>query len=203
MAVHPTDPNKVAVAVAGGAKVKVTVDGGQTWQNMTLNLPGFNSLSIAWHDNGANGLYVGMDYGIFYIDDFLSEWQPFYNNLPNVIVNELEVNAVDGKLYAATYGRGLWVSPLQDPFLSVDQYTLANNVSIVPNPATDQVIIAMSEAVEADIRLFEISGKLVMYHPDVTIENKYTLDISGLNTGVYFLRINSNLGTVTKRLIKE
>ena len=61
----------------------------------------------------------------------------------------------------------------------------------------------MAEAVEADIRLFDISGKLVIYQPDVTIANRYTLDISGLKTGVYFVRINSNLGTVTKRLIKE
>ena len=201
--VHPTDPDKVAVALVGASKVKVTQDGGQTWQNISLNLPDFNSLSIAWHDNGANGLYVGMDYGIFYIDDYLSEWQPYYNNLPNVIVNELEVNVADGKLYAATYGRGLWASPLQDPILSVDRYTVANNVSIVPNPANDRVIIAMAEAVEADIRLFDISGKLVIYQPDVTIANRYTLDISGLKTGVYFVRINSNLGTVTKRLIKE
>lgn len=203
MAVHPTNPNKVAVALVGGAKVKVTEDGGQTWQNMTLNLPNFDSLSITWHDNGADGLYVGMDYGIFYIDNGLTEWQPFSNNLPNVIVNELEINEADGLIYAGTYGRGLWASPVQVPVLGVDDFALQNQVSLVPNPAQNEVTISLEESLEADIRLFDIVGKLVIYQPDVQIEKKHTIDISKLNTGIYFVRINTSAGTVTKRLIKE
>jgi len=204
MAVHPTDPNKIAVAVTGGSKVKVSLDGAQTWTDMKLNLPNFDSLSIAWHDNGADGLYVGMDYGIFYIDDTMSEWLPYSNNLPNVIVNELEVNTVDGNLYAGTYGRGLWVSPLQEVvIIGVNDVDNASLVSIVPNPATNEITIGLKEAIEADIRLFDVAGKLVILQRDVMIENTHTVDISGLNTGLYFVRINSSLGTITKRIIKE
>ena len=203
MAVHPTDPNRIAVAVTGGSKVKVSLDGAETWIDLRLNLPNFDALSIAWDDNGLNGLYVGMDYGIYYINDTMPEWLPYNNNLPNVIVNELEVNTADGKLYAATYGRGLWASPLQDPILGVNDFDNGNAVSIVPNPAFNEVTIALTEAVEADIRLFDIAGKLVIYQPNVQIDNTHTLDISGLKTGMYFVRVNSNLGTVTKRLIKE
>jgi len=203
MAVHPTDPDRIAVALVGGAKVKVSYDGGNTWVNMTLNLPNFDSLSIAWDDNGANGLYVGMDYGIYYIDSYLDEWQPYSNNLPNVIVNELEVNTADGKLYAATYGRGLWASPLAVPVLSVDDNTLADRVRLAPNPANTEVSIALPQAVEGDIRVFDLTGKLVIYKQDIQIENTHTMNISGLKSGMYFVRINSELGTVTKRLIKE
>lgn len=203
MAVHPTDPNKIAVALTGGSKVKVSTDGAQTWTDMRLNLPNFDSLSIAWHDNGADGLYVGMDYGIFYIDNTMSEWLPYSNNLPNVIVNELEVNTVDGNIYAGTYGRGLWVSPLQEVVLGVNDVDTASLVSIVPNPASNEITIGIEEAVEADIRLFDVAGKLVILQRDVMIENTHTVDISGLGTGLYFVRINSNLGTITKRIIKE
>ena len=203
MAVHPTDPNRIAVATTGGSKVKVSLDGAETWIDLRLNLPNFDALSIAWDDNGLNGLYVGMDYGIYYINDTMPEWLPYNNNLPNVIVNELEVNTADGKLYAATYGRGLWASPLQDPILGVNDFDNGNTVSIVPIPALNKVTIALTETVEADIRLFDIAGKLVIYQPNVQIDNTHTLDISGLRSGLYFVRINSNLGTVTKRLIKE
>jgi hypothetical protein len=183
--------------------VKVSYDGAQTWTEMGLNLPGFTALAIAWHDNGANGLYVGMDYGVYYIDSTLDEWQPYSNNLPNVIVNELEVNTVDGKLYAGTYGRGLWATPLAEPVLGVNDNTIANKVSLVPNPANDEVSILITEAVEADIRVFDLTGKLVIFQLDVPVVTRYTLDVSGLNAGVYFVRINSEIGTVTKKLIKR
>jgi hypothetical protein len=145
-----------------------------------------------------------MDYGIFYIDDTMTEWLPYSNNLPNVSVNELEVNTVDGNIYAGTYGRGLWVSPLQEVIIvGVNDVNSANLVSIVPNPASNEITIGLKEAVEADIRLFDVAGKLVIFQPDVMIENTHTLDISGLGTGLYFVRINSSLGTITKRIIKE
>ena len=35
--------------------------------------------------------------------------------LPNVQIRELEINTADNKLYAATYGRGLWRVNLFDP----------------------------------------------------------------------------------------
>lgn len=108
IAVHPTNPFKIAVALVGASKVKVSDDGGETWQDYLLNLPNFSSLCVVWDDNGEDGLYVGMNYGIYYIDNTFSEWQPFITNLPNVIVNELEINQEDGKIYAGTYGRGLW-----------------------------------------------------------------------------------------------
>ncbi|MBZ0326416.1 MAG: hypothetical protein K8F54_02325, partial [Altibacter sp.] len=68
IAIHPTNPNKVAVAVNGGNHVFVTNDGGTTWQNYGLNLPNFTALSVIWDDNGHDGLYLGMNYGLFYID---------------------------------------------------------------------------------------------------------------------------------------
>ncbi|NNM22061.1 MAG: T9SS type A sorting domain-containing protein [Flavobacteriaceae bacterium] len=203
MAVHPTDPNRIAVAVNNGALVQVSEDGGETWQNMRLNLPNFSSLAIAWDDNGANGLYVGLDYGIYYINDTMQEWIPYNNNLPNVIINELEVNTADGNLYAASYGRGLWVSPLQEPILGTNDVNGSNFLSLVPNPAADEVTIGLDRAIEADIRVFDVSGKLMMYLPNQLLERNHVLDVSVLNSGIYFIRINSALGTATKRLIKE
>ncbi len=56
-----------------------------------------------------------MDVGIYYTDSTLSNWQPFDQGLPNVIVNELEIQYGAGKLRAATYGRGIWQSDLYSP----------------------------------------------------------------------------------------
>ncbi|MCH9661207.1 MAG: T9SS type A sorting domain-containing protein [Bacteroidetes bacterium] len=206
IAIHPLDPNKVAIATSAAERVYVTEDGGVTWNSMSLNLPPFNALAVVWDNNGEDGLYVGMDYGLYYIDNTFSEWQPYFNNLPNVIVNELEINFAEGKIYAGTYGRGLWVSPTQDGTIVLgNENTLLTEekVSLFPNPAANELTIQLTEAMETDIRIFDVSGKLVIYQADVAINGRHTLNISSLTKGVYFVRLNSDFGTVTQKIIKQ
>ena len=203
IAIHPANPNLAAVATTSANKVYVTTDGGTTWTNYLFNLPSFSALSVVWDDNGADALYVGMNYGLFYIDNTFSEWQPYNNNLPNVIVNELEINSVDGKVYAGTYGRGLWASPKGTPSLGTQDFLSETNITLYPNPANKTVTINLQKNIESDIRIFDMLGKLVIYQSDVFISKEQTIDISKLNNGIYFIRINSMKGSVTKKFIKE
>lgn len=202
-AVHPSDPNTIAAVTTSSNKVLISEDGGQTWNNRLLNLPNFAALSVVWDGSDVNGLYVGMDYGIYYIDDTLSEWQVYNNNLPNVIVNELEINNADGMIYAGTYGRGLWASPVVNIVLGTEDFLNGAEVGIYPNPANDEVKIVLEESMEADIRVFDVAGKLVIYQPDVYLENHHAIDVSNLNNGLYFIRINTENGSVTKKLMKR
>ncbi len=203
MAVHPTDPNRIAVAVTAGTKVRVSTDGGDSWTTVNSGLPNFASLAVAWDDNGENGLYVGMDYGIYYIDDTYTDWQPYNTNMPNVIVNELEINYADDMVYAGTYGRGTWASPRYDTVLAVEDFLNGNNVGIFPNPATTEVNIVMNQSAEADVHVFDVTGKLVIYEANTFIESRHTVDISSLNAGIYFVRINANGSSITKKLLKQ
>ncbi len=203
IAIHPSNPDKIAVALSGSAKVNVSEDGGQTWQSYLFNLPNFSALAVVWDDNGEDGLYVGMDYGIYYIDNTFSEWQPFITNLPNVIINELEINQGDGKIYAGTYGRGLWASTKYGFVIGVEDVLSPNQVALFPNPANQEFTISYPGAVEMDIRVFDVTGKLVIFQRDVEFNQQYTIDVSGLNSGIYFTRLSSAKGVVTKRFIKE
>jgi len=203
IAIHPTNPDMIAAATTNGNKIMVSVDGGNTWTSYKKNLPNFSALSVVWDDNGEDGLYLGMDYGIYYIDNTLEDWQPYSNNLPNVIVNELDINTETNMLYAATYGRGLWVSPVVDPLLAVADIISEKSVTIHPNPATNSVIISLEEPLEGDIRVFDTSGKLVIYQADRSFSRSNELNISDLQNGVYFIRINSEKGIITKKLIKN
>ena len=203
VAIHPTNPDLIAVATTGAGKVYVSNDGGETWISYLYNLPSFSALALVWDDNGEDGLYLGMNYGVFYIDNTLSEWQPYSNNIPNVIINELEINSVDEKIYAGSYGRGLWSSPIVPHILSTTSFLSQDQVTLYPNPANTIVTLNLQKSVEADIRVFDVLGKLVIYQPDVSIANSHTINISELNDGIYFIRINSEIGTITKKLIKE
>ncbi|MFT4698571.1 MAG: photosystem II stability/assembly factor-like uncharacterized protein [Flavobacteriaceae bacterium] len=205
IAIHPTNPNKIAVASSSSANpVVVSEDGGATWINYKFNLPTFSSLSVIWDDNGKDGLYVGMDYGLFYIDDTFTEWQPYNNNLPNVIINELDINNVTNMLYAGSYGRGIWSSPLIDDLIGVEDFLSQDQVSISPNPTSNEISIVVQQQVEADIRIFDILGKLMVYQSDISLgSNNHTIDVSNFSNGVYFVRINSDAGTITKKIIKK
>ena len=200
IAIHPTNPNKVAIATTGSQKVYVSSNGGNTWTSYRLNLPNFNAQALAWQGNSDNGLYVGMNYGVYYIDDTFTEWQPFSNGLPNVIISELEVNNADGKLYAGTYGRGLWSSALFDATLTVDDVSL-ESLQVYPNPASDNVFIKWDKKEQVSIRVFDALGKLMLFNKNVNISKSVALDVSNYKQGIYFIKISNREGFITKKLM--
>ncbi len=201
IAINPTDPDKIAVATTGASRVLVSNDGGNTWVDYKKNLPNFSALAVIWDDNGKEGLYLGMDYGIYYIDNTFTDWQTYSNLLPNVIINELDINNTTNMLYAGSYGRGLWASPLVDSTVGIEEVISDSNVSIYPNPATSEFTIALPKTMKAEVRIFDITGKLLIYEANALIANRYTVDVSSLSSGTYFVRLNTEEGTATKKLL--
>jgi len=202
IAIHPSDPMRVAVAVNGSAKVRLTDDGGATWETHLLNLPNFSALALVWDDNGDNGLYLGMDYGIYYIDDTFTEWQPFNTNLPNVIINELEINQSNGKIYAGTYGRGLWASIKYGYVVGIEDQINNQTVRIYPNPANDVLHITYNGALEVSLQVFDLQGKLLISKPNNWLDQTMTIPLDQLAAGAYFVRLTSAKGVMTQKFLK-
>ncbi|WP_204346187.1 T9SS type A sorting domain-containing protein [Psychroserpens algicola] len=199
IAIHPSDPNKVAIATTGNEKVYVSTNGGTSWTSYKLNLPNFNAQALVWHDNGEDGLYLGMNYGVYYIDNTYSEWQPFSNNLPNVEISELEINTAENKIYAATYGRGLWRSNIFDASLSVSDLEL-NTIAMYPNPATKEITLEWDRGNQVSIRIYDALGKLMYFSKNESLAEPKRIDISNYTSGLYFVKINNINGVVTKKL---
>lgn len=111
----PFDENVVYIAQQN--LIYKSTDKGQTWQNMTANLPNVNFNSIAYYKNSNEGLYLGTDIGIFYRDASMSEWISYSDGFPaSGRVTEIEIyydaeNPSNDVIRAGTYGRGLWSSP--------------------------------------------------------------------------------------------
>lgn len=119
IAVKDNDPNTVWVSLAGFSSQKVyqSTNGGDTWVNISSGLPSIPVYTIVYNKKSSviNQLFVGTELGV-YVKNGDSDWELFNNGLPNVKIGELEIfyssNLEDIRLKAATYGRGLWETPL-------------------------------------------------------------------------------------------
>jgi len=203
IAIHPTNENKIAIATTGGQKVYISIDGGVNWQSYLKNLPNFSALALVWTNHQQEGLYLGMNYGVYYIDtlDPSAQWQAFSNNLPNVEISELEINATKNKIYAATYGRGLWASDLFEIPLNSNDFNALSAISLFPNPATNKVNLVWNQNEEVTIRIFDALGKLVYYAKNKTLTNNFEINTSSFTSGLYFVNINTIDKNITKKLI--
>lgn len=115
IAVNDKDPRVLYVTFSGytaGQKVYKSADGGSTWINITGSLPNMPANAIVHENKADNPLYVGTDAGVYYLNDRLKDWVPYKSELPNVIVNHLEIDYATGIIRAATYGRGVWEAGL-------------------------------------------------------------------------------------------
>lgn len=114
IAVHPQDPQRLLIVTSGG--VYHSTNAGTSWTNISTGLPSGTKYCAAWENTGKNGIYVGGFGFVSYTnDDQNGQWVGFFDGLPTVRVYELEINYVSNTIFAGTYGRGLWESPLYQP----------------------------------------------------------------------------------------
>lgn len=115
VAVSPTNPQRVWVTFSGysaTAKVYATSNGGGAWTNLSAGLPNLPANTAVAPTSAGNGVYVGLDVGVYYRDDTITAWMPYMNGLPNVTVDHLVLDGTGTKIIAASYGRGVWSSDL-------------------------------------------------------------------------------------------
>ncbi len=132
IAVSQYNPLKIWVSLSGyndGNKIYTSEDGGETWQNYSDGLPNTPVNCVLYQDDTDQMLYAGTDLGVYYRSRGMKEWIAGNTGLPNVIVNELEIDYANKKIIAGTYGRGLWESPLPPsdgffPSFSASQMTV-------------------------------------------------------------------------------
>jgi hypothetical protein len=137
--IDPTDPTKIWVALNSTTnRVMVSTDAGATFTNVSAGLPTFSARTIVVDDNTPRGMYVGMNIGVYYKTEPDINWTNFSDNLPLVAINELEIQKAAGKLRVATYGRGVWESPVANipPPSGFTFNTPAPSVSSCPTPIT-------------------------------------------------------------------
>ncbi|MDD2562920.1 MAG: DUF4465 domain-containing protein [Salinivirgaceae bacterium] len=91
-----------------------------------------------------------------------------------------------------------YISPTE---VNIETIASFNNIHVFPNPASNYININTNSEKEVQLTIFDISGSLVKQVNHV-LDNQI-IDIQHLPSGLYVLRLQSNNGSVTKRLIKQ
>jgi photosystem II stability/assembly factor-like uncharacterized protein len=95
-----------------------SVDYGQTWTDISENIPGGPVNVIREDPKKKNVLYVGTDLGVYVTVDGGKNWHVLANGIPNCFVWDLIIHPRDNVLVIATNGRGMYaiddVAPIQN-----------------------------------------------------------------------------------------
>ena len=101
--------------------VYVTRDYGESWEDISSNLPEYGNVNTVRQDPvNPRLLYAGTEFGFFVSLDEGGSWERFMTGLPVVRVDDVVVHPRDGDLVLATHGRSVMVA---DDITPLQQFT--------------------------------------------------------------------------------
>ncbi|MFA7401178.1 MAG: T9SS type A sorting domain-containing protein [Bacteroidales bacterium] len=119
------------------------------------------------------------------------------------IKNDSNLICVAGANYVGQLGLGFANNDPNAPFscssLNIEDKQLINPaISLFPNPASDQLNINAFEANIQDVVMYDMMGKEIRHYS--VNDNKATLDVSALHSGLYVLRIKTEEGLLIQKV---
>lgn len=83
--------------------------------------------------------------------------------------------------------------------LSLDDTEIS--FSIYPNPATDKLVIDAGTIIKANIKLLDLSGRVVINTQ--MNQSLQTIDLTNLSNGVYMIKVEYGDQSITKKIVKH
>src|SRR5262245_7873969 len=148
----------------------VTDDLGQTWRDISGDLPDVPVTSIAVDPMRERTLYVGTDIGVFQTTDGGGTWVRFGLGLPRVASYMVRFHQATRSLVLATHGRGMFRLNVSEPnttvsaasfsrtSLAVDSIVAAFGVSLAGRTEAATTIPLPTELAGTTVRISDSSG---------------------------------------------
>lgn len=214
--VDDVNPDHIWVSYSGFNTVQVVEFQSGVWKQVNNGLPNIPVLCME-RDRVNKIMYIGTDAGVYIKHDTSSKWIPYNHNLPNVHVTDLDIDYKNKTIWAATYGRGMWRSPMQDSILVTEDTAksvqvirdVANELSILPNPSNGQFTVVCSNrqhyGSQAYLRIIDNTGRTVWRGRNrVDQSGKMQVNVTHLPGGVYVIELmNGNIIAGRKRIVLE
>lgn len=179
--IDPENPDKVWVCFGGlssGEKIYSTSDGGNSWTNISYNLPNLPTSKIEY-DYGNQILFLATDIGVYYLKETETIWFRM-GDFPHAITTGLELNHSSGKLLASTWGRGLWQTDIEGHCYDGTDLVITNSTTWTSDRELCQNLLVESNLV--------VKCKVTMpFNALISVKNGATLKIDN------GLILNSNI----------
>ncbi|MBK7444440.1 MAG: T9SS type A sorting domain-containing protein [Ignavibacteria bacterium] len=144
-----------------------TTNKGQTWSDISNNLPDAPVNAFAIDPLRTNVLFAGSDVGCYYSTNTGQSWQFLGSGLPMVSVYDMKIHPTAYYLVIGTHGRSMYKIDLNtiiginsNEQLTASDYKLEQNF---PNPFNPETTIKYSVSRKSfvQIKVYDISGKLI------------------------------------------
>ena len=76
-------------------------------------------------------------------------------------------------------------------------------VNIYPNPTTGELTIDNGQLTINSVEIIDIYGRKLSSHHLIVLSSHHRIDISHLQLGIYFVRVLTEKGAITKKILKH
>lgn len=202
---NPLNMNQYTMSASNG--IYTSLDGGNNWTKIYNGM-----IHKVEHSTKQNGQIVGIANSyldslpkVIYSNDNGNTWtEKASTNYFNTVVIAGAVRFVDNQnaeVYLTSQSLGILKDQISLEVLgNSDLENLKSGINIYPNPTKDFINIKLEKGVSKfKASLYNASGQMLL-----STENKSSINISNLNTGIYFLTIQPENGkAITKKIIKN
>ena len=211
VAADPLDENTVYVTFSGYRwdeyipHVLKSLDNGQTWIDISSNLPEAPVNEIIIDPAHIGWLYVATDMGVFYSENDGMKWEKLGSGIPDIVINDIRLYEQGRELIAATYGRGIYRLDLS---LITSEEETQNTVAVkvYPNPFVNKLSVELPNEFigkNINIELVDAGARNIMsLFQGKTTKTNLSFDVSNLKPTTYFLRIKSGKEISVVKLVK-
>lgn len=194
----------------GVSSVWQTYDGGESWMEVQGNLPDMPVRYALYHPDDAKQAMLATELGIWTCNHMHLEnpqWEPDIDGMANVRVDMLQLREADLTVLAATHGRGLFTATwTSNPWVSVNEMTLAETISVWPNPFGNYINVSLNRETPGSslhVSISDINGKTIIRREMDSQTKSMKINTGNLASGVYMLRIDNGNTVAVKKIIKE
>ncbi len=120
-------------------------------------------------------------------------------NLTNICADSNDVSFVQNLLTQYNYNTNIVTS---NCLIGVDEFKVFDIVKVYPNPIKEELFIESSSFIR-NVTVFDITGRIVFKQSALKKKRIIKLHISNLNIGLYNIKITTDKGIMTQKIMKE
>ncbi len=133
------------------------------------------------------------------------KWDDLLDSFPaadgGFILGGDSLSTASGEKTEDSHGYDYWIVKLEGT-LGFDDFDLASELSISPNPVSDELRLSLENGRIEEVSIFSLQGSHIKTVININVATK-GVNVSELAAGVYLIKVISEGKTITRKFIKQ